>query len=132
MTMWRMRRARRVVAGLTEEVGRRWGSRERPARRRSGGGRLRWCGGILGGGPTARGAGEGGDCGRGVGAGRKARRGGKIFCPAAGSSTLLKGGGRNTAEGGSWVTRGVEWGRERGPRCGGKWLERQWRAAGRR
>jgi hypothetical protein len=36
-----MRRARRAEAGLTEDVGRRWGGRKRPARRRSnGGGRL--------------------------------------------------------------------------------------------
>jgi hypothetical protein len=36
-----------VEAGLTMEVGRRWGGGKRPARRHSGGGRLRRGGGIL-------------------------------------------------------------------------------------
>jgi hypothetical protein len=55
-----VRPARRLEAGLIEEAGHRWGGGERPVRRHSGGGRLRQGGGGLGGGPTARGEGEGG------------------------------------------------------------------------
>jgi hypothetical protein len=70
-----MHRAKRAEAGLTEEVGRRWGGGKRPARRRSGGGHLRWGGDILRGGPAARGRGETGDCGRDVGAEKKGEPG---------------------------------------------------------
>jgi hypothetical protein len=49
-----------LKAGLTEEVGRQWGGGKLSAQRRFDGGRLRWGGGSLRGGPTARGRGEGG------------------------------------------------------------------------
>jgi hypothetical protein len=68
-----LRRAIGLKAELTEEVGRRWGGGER---RRSGEGQLQRGGGGLGGGPMARGRGEGGSCVRCVRAGRKAGCGG--------------------------------------------------------
>jgi hypothetical protein len=100
-----MHRARRAEAGLTEEVRRRWGGGKRPAQRHSVGGWLRWGGGVLGGGPAARGRGEGGNYGRGVGAEEK------TWCrennPAGGgNNTLLKGGGIAEGAEESWVMRG--------------------------
>jgi hypothetical protein len=82
--MQRMCRARKANVGLIEEVGRRWG------------------GGVLKGGPAARGGGEGGDCEHDTGAGRKARRGEK-FRLAAGSNTLLKEGSGTQRRGGQGV-----------------------------
>jgi hypothetical protein len=72
-----MRRTRRAEAGLTEEVGRRWDGEKRPVQWHSDGGRLRWGGGVLVGGPVARGGGEGGNCGRGVRAEEQTQRGEK-------------------------------------------------------
>jgi hypothetical protein len=72
-----LHRAKRVEAGLTEEVGRRWGGGERPARRRSDGGRLQQGGGILEGSPMARDIVEGGDCERGIRAEKKTWHGGE-------------------------------------------------------
>jgi hypothetical protein len=88
--MQRMCRARKANVGLIEEVGRRWG------------------GGVLKGGPAARGGGEGGDCEHDTGAGRKARCGEK-FRLAAGSSTLLKGGAERSR--GGVRESGDAWGR---------------------
>jgi hypothetical protein len=59
-----LRWAKRAEAGLTEEVRRRWGGEEYPARWRSGGGRLWQDGSAIGGSPAARGGGEGGGRGR--------------------------------------------------------------------
>jgi hypothetical protein len=111
-----MRRARGAEAGLTENVERRWGGRKWLTRWRSGGGRLRWGGGVLGDGPAARGKARG----KTVGTASERRRnhsaggGGEIRLTAA--RFPFKGGGGNAAtEGrGSRATCGAEWGRARG------------------
>jgi hypothetical protein len=110
-----MRRARRAEAGLTEEVGRRWGGGEWPAQRRSDGGRLRRSVDVLGGGPAARGGGEG-DCGSGVKAKKKNMTHGGIR-PTT-TRFPIKVGRRERGRG--------------GPRRDGKRLERPASAPGRR
>jgi hypothetical protein len=94
-----MHQARRAEVGLTEEVGRRWGGGKRPARWRSAGGQL-WSGGdILGGGPAARGGGEGGDCGV-VSQQRRKHDVGEKKSHRWQRQHPFKGGGGDTMEGG--------------------------------
>jgi hypothetical protein len=108
--------------GLTEEVERRCGGTEWSTRWRSGGRRLRWGGGIIRGGPTARVGGEGGDCERGVRPEKKnmaqgGSRPAAVQFPFKRGRWERGGGGR-----GSRLTCGAQRGRDWGPGRGGKWL----------